>query len=107
MCLAQTNVLTYHNDNARTGQNLSETILTPSNVTPSGFGKLFAVSLDGKVDAQPLYVSGVQIPGIGSRDVVFTATEHDSVYAFDAHTGSVYWQISLLASGEAPSDPRS
>jgi hypothetical protein len=56
--LSQTNVLTWHNDNARTGQNLSETILTPANLTPATFGKLYSLPVDGKVDAQPLYISG-------------------------------------------------
>ncbi len=102
---AQTNVLTYHNDLARTGQNLSETILTPANVNSSSFGKLFTVPVDGKVDAQPLYVSALAIAG-ASHDVVFAATEHDSVYAFDAQTGTVYWHVSLLNPGETPSDDR-
>jgi len=104
--LSQTNVLTYHNDNARTGQNLSETILTPGTVQSSSFGKLFTVQMDGKVDAQPLYVSAVNIPGQGTHSVVYAETEHDSVYAFDARTGQVYWQLSLLGSGETPSDDR-
>lgn len=106
-CFGQTNVLTYHNDNARTGQNLTETILTPGAVQSSSFGKLFAVAMDGKVDAQPLYVSGVAIPGQGFRNVVYAATEHDTVFAFDADNGTIYWQLSLLKSGESPSDTRS
>ncbi|MFL6351116.1 MAG: pyrrolo-quinoline quinone, partial [Bryobacteraceae bacterium] len=100
----QTNVLTYHNDLARTGQNLSETTLTPQNVRSATFGKLFTVPMDGKVDAQPLIVSGVPIPGHGYPNVVFAATEHDSVYAFDAANGTVYWHVSLLQPGETPSD---
>ncbi len=104
---SQTNVLTWHNDNARTGQNLTETILTPENVTPTTFGLLFTVPVDGLVDAQPLYVSGLSIAGQVSKNVVFAATENDSVYAFDADTGVVYWQASLLGSGEVPSDDRS
>jgi hypothetical protein len=103
---AQTNVLTYHNDLARTGQNLSETILTPQNVNSANFGKLFNVPLDGKVDAQPLYVSALPIPGRGTPNVVFAATEHDSVYAFDADTGTIYWHVSLLQPGETTSDNR-
>jgi Tectonin domain len=106
VALGQTNVLTYHNDLARTGQNISETILTPAKVSPPSFGKLFTVPVDGKVDAQPLYVSAVPIPGHGSPNVVFAATEHDSVYAFDASNGAVYWHVSLLQSGETPSDNR-
>ncbi len=104
--LAQTNVLTYHNDLARTGQNLSETILTPQNVNSATFGKLFTVALDGKVDAQPLYVSTLAIPGRGTPNVVFAATEHDSVYAFDADSGAAYWHVSLLKPGETTSDNR-
>lgn len=103
---AQTSVLTYHNDNFRSGQNLAETILTPQNVTSSTFGKLFEVSVDGKVDAQPLYVSALAIPGHGTRNVVFAATEHDSLYAFDADNGTLYWHVSLLGSGETTSDDR-
>jgi hypothetical protein len=106
LSLSQTNVLTYHNDNFRTGQNLAESILTLSNVNRSNFGRLFTVPVDGKVDAQPLYVSGLPVPGLGTRNVVFTATEHNSVYAFDADTGAVYWQRSLLKNAETPSDPR-
>src|SRR5581483_3745203 len=106
VCSGQANVLTYHNDNLRTGQNLTETILSPLNVTSSTFGKLFMVSLDGKVDAQPLYVSSVPLPGSHARNVVYAATEHDSVYAFDADTGAIYWKVSLLAAGETSSDQR-
>ena len=104
--LSQTNVLTYHNDNARTGQNLTETILTPGNVQWPTFGQLFSVPVDGKVDAQPLYVASVNIPGQGLRSIVYAATEHGSVYAFDAGNGNIYWQVSLLGAGETPSDAR-
>src|ERR1700758_5402471 len=99
----QTNVLTLHKVSARTGQNLEETVLTPANVQASSFGKRFTVPVDGKVDAQPLYVASVNIPGRGSRSVVYAATEHDSVYAFDANTGNIYWQVSLLGPGETTS----
>src|SRR5450631_1805702 len=81
---SQPSVLTWHNDNFRTGQNLQETILTPSNVNVSSFGKLFTIGVDGKVDGQPLYVPGLTIPGQGVHNVLYLATEHDSVYAFDA-----------------------
>jgi len=62
----QVSVLTWHNDNSRTGQNLQETILTPVNVNSATFGRLATLSVDGKVDAEPLYVPGVTIPNQGS-----------------------------------------
>ena len=104
--LCAQDVLTYHNDNARTGQNLNETILTPSNVNSTQFGKIFQVTVDGKVDAQPLYASAVAIPSQGTHNVLFVTTEHDSVYAFDAETGAQLWQVSLLQTGETTSDDR-
>ena len=99
-----TNVTTYHNDNARTGQNPGETILTPTNVNSSNFGKLFVISVDGKVDAQPLYLARVSIPSQGTHNVVYVATEHGSVYGFDADRGTVLWQVSMLPAGETTSD---
>jgi hypothetical protein len=92
-----TGVLTYHNDNARTGENVGETILSPENVTPSKFGKLFSYSIDGQVFAQPLYVSRVPING-QLHNVVYIVTEHDSVYAFDADSGasSALWSVSFI-----------
>ena len=101
-----TDVLTYHNDNGRTGQALHEEVLTPANVNSAHFGKLWVLSVDGKVDAQPLYAAGVVIPGQGERNVVFVATEHDSVYAFDADRTNMFWQVSVLGTGETPSDDR-
>jgi hypothetical protein len=92
-------VLTYHNDNARSGQMLNETILTPANVNAASFGLLHVLSVDGKVDAQPLYVSNT-----GSPNLLIVATEHGSVYAFDADQGNVVWQKSMLLSGETTSD---
>ncbi len=91
-------VLTSHNDNERTGQNLSETVLTTSNVNSSQFGKLFSYALDGYVYAQPLYVEGVSIPSQGRHNVVFVATEHDSVYALDADgpTPNVLWHTTFI-----------
>ncbi len=92
-----TSMLTYHNDNARTGQNLTETTLTPQNVDAASFGKLFSVLVDGAVYAQPLYVPNVSIPGQGTRNVVYVATEHDSVYAFDADaSGPPLWHVSFI-----------
>lgn len=99
-------ILTYHNDNARTGQNLNETRLTPANVNPNTFGRLFTIPVDGKVDAQPLYKSALVILGKGSHNVLFIVTENDSAYAFDADTGAPLWQVSVLGSGESPSDDR-
>jgi hypothetical protein len=99
-------VLTYHNDNARSGQNLNETTLTLASVTVSSFGKTGFLAVDGKVDAQPLYLSAVAIPGGGTHNVLYVATEHDSVYGFDADTGAVLWHLSLLGPGETTSDGR-
>ena len=96
-------VLTYHNDVARTGQNLNETTLTPSSVNSSSFGKTGFLATQGKVDAEPLYVPNLQIGG-AAHNVVFVATEHDMVYAFDADNFSQLWQTSVLGSGETPSD---
>ena len=96
-------VTTYHNDISRTGQNLSETILTPANVK-TNFGKVGFFPVDGKVDAQPLYLSNLPIPGMGNHNVLFVATENDSMYAFDAVTGDVLWQTSVLGANEMPSD---
>jgi hypothetical protein len=102
----QTGVLTWHNDDARTGQNLRETILTPANVNVAGFGKLFTIAADGKVDAQPLYVPALAIPGQGMFNVLYIETEHGSAYAFDADTGAQLWHVSLLGDNETPSDDR-
>jgi outer membrane protein assembly factor BamB len=101
---APVDVLTYHNDIGRTGENKGETFLTPFNVSPKTFGKILFLPADGKVDAQPLFVAGLDIPSHGTHNVLYVATEHDSVYAFDADTGAVLWQSSLVGSGEAPAD---
>src|ERR1022692_1905234 len=96
--LGQVQVVTQHNDNARTGQNLQETILTPSNVNVSTFGKLWSYAVDGDVYAQPLYVPNVAIPCIGIHNVIYVATEHDSVYALDADSvgENPLWQTSFI-----------
>jgi hypothetical protein len=102
-----TDVVTYHNDIARTGQNLTESVLTQDRVSASTFGRIRVLAADGKVDAQPLYLSSLAIPGNGTHDVVYVATEHDTVYAFDAGSGAVLWQRSLVGTGETTSDTRS
>jgi len=98
-------VVTYHNDVARTGQNLNEAVLTPANVNSTTFGKLRSLPVDGKVDAQPLYLAQLAIGG-ATRNVLYVATEHGSVYAFDADAGTQLWQVSALGSGEVTSDTR-
>ena len=94
-------VLTFHNDNARTGANLDETVLTPANVNATNFGKLFSYPVDGYVYAQSLYKSQVSIAGQGTHNVVFAATEHDTVYAFDGDNNqganaNPLWQHSFI-----------
>src|SRR5258708_21349135 len=100
---AEVNVLTYHNDNARTGQNVNEKILTTRNVNTTRFGKMFSQAVDGNVYAQPLYMANIVIGG-AAHNVVFIATEHDSVYAFDADSNAganagPLWQASLIPAG--------
>jgi hypothetical protein len=94
------NVLTRQNDNQHTGQNLQETILTPSNVNPGGFGKLFSYYVDGQVYAQPLYVQNLTMAQGGVHNVVFVATEYDSIYAFDADSKATnpapLWHVNFL-----------
>lgn len=96
-------VVTWHNDIARTGQQLAETILTTANVRSNTFGKLGVFAVDGLVDAQPLFLAGVSIAG-GTHNVLYVVTENASVYAFDADNGTVLWNVSTLGNGETPSD---
>ena len=98
---AQISVATSRYDNQRDGQNLNETILTPANVNVDEFGKLFAQTVDGYVYAQPLYVPNVSVPNLGTHNVLYIATQHDSVYAFDAddnqgRNASALWRRSFI-----------
>ena len=96
-------ITTYHVDVARTGLNPSETTLTTSNVTSAQFGLIRTLAVDGHVDAQPLYLSALSIAG-QSHNVLYAVSEHDSVYAFDADSGTQLWKTSVLGSGETTSD---
>jgi hypothetical protein len=105
---ANDDVLTQHNDLGRTGAQLAETILKPANVTASTFGRLYERSVEGQIIAQPLYVSGLSIPGRGVRNIVFVATRKNWVYAFDADdldsnpSGGLIWKIQIEPPGEVP-----
>ena len=96
--ISAVSVLTYHNDNARTGQNTNEAILTPANVGSTNFARLFSQPVDGYVFAEPLVAANVNIPGHGVCNVLIVATEHDSVYAFDADktNSSPLWKANFL-----------
>ncbi len=100
-------VTTYHFDNSRDGLNAQETALTPANVSSATFGKIAFFPADGKVDAQPLYLTGLNVNGTATN-VLYMATEHGSLYAFNADADpnkvAPLWTKSLLGSGEAPSD---
>jgi outer membrane protein assembly factor BamB len=98
-----TDVLTYKNDLARTGQNLTESVLTPSAVNPSRFGLQRILAADGHVDATPLYLAALTVQG-ASHNVVFVASESDSVYAYDSDSGALLWHVSLLGAGETADD---
>lgn len=104
-------VVTYHYDNLRTGQNVNEITLTTANVNVNSFGKLGEFAVDGLVDAQPLLLSSLAIPGQGTKNVLYVVTENDSIYAFDVDSitssgGTALWKVSALLSGETPSDNR-
>ncbi|MFZ3343441.1 MAG: pyrrolo-quinoline quinone [Terriglobales bacterium] len=98
-------VLTWHNDNERTGRNTGESTLTLKNVNVNTFGKLFVLSTDGLVDAEPLYVPNLTVNG-ATHNVVFVESENATVYAFDADNGNPLWQVTALGSGEMASDNR-
>jgi outer membrane protein assembly factor BamB len=102
--VVQNDYVTYHYDDLRTGWDRSETSLTQSTVGSSSFGRLFSTAVDGDVEAQPLVVSGLAIPNKGTHDVVYAATENDSVYALDAASGAVLWKrhYANSANGYAP-----
>ena len=104
---AQVAVTTWHYDNARTGANPNETILTPLNVNSKQFGKLFTQTVDGAVIGQALYLPGVAIPGKGVHNVVYAVTMNDSVYGFDADSAtggnaSPLWHTNFLTTGVNP-----
>src|SRR5262245_53726525 len=106
--LLAVDVTMWHNDPARTGFNANEQALTPATVDSSSFGKLFSYSVNGQVYAQPLYVSNLQMPGHGTRNVVFVATETNDVYAFDADStagsdAGLLWHINLGTPAQTPS----
>ncbi|MGH7969382.1 MAG: discoidin domain-containing protein, partial [Limisphaerales bacterium] len=101
--------LTWHYDNTRQGANTNETILTPANVKAASFGKLFSYTVDGHIYAQPLVMAGVNIPGKGTHDVVYVATQHNSIYAFDSDsnagaTGGLLWQTNFGTSAVTPNN---
>ncbi len=95
---------TVRSDNARTALNSNEVTLTPANVNPAGFGKSGFFRVDGAVDAQPLYLSEVNVPGKGVHNILFVATENDTLYAFDAFSGAALWRANVAGPGETPGD---
>src|SRR4051812_2117443 len=107
LTLRGADVLTFHNDLARTGLNSNETTLTSRNVGSPSFRLLRSLAVDGQVYAQPLYASSVPVisggQSKGTHNLLFVATEHDSLYAFDADSGALYWKQSLLGTDEVPS----
>jgi len=107
LAAAQTSVVTWHYNNTRNGVDNSETVLTPANVNPRGFGKLYTQPLDGLVVGHPLYLPALRIPASGVHKVVFVATMEDSVYAFDVENPSAppLWVTSLLTYSPAGAVP--
>jgi hypothetical protein len=99
--------VTWHYDNSRSGLNPNETILTTTNVKSTSFGKVGEFTLDGQIDGQILYLGQVAIPAVGTKNVVYAATENDTVYALDADSiagtsATVLWKTSVLLQGETP-----
>jgi outer membrane protein assembly factor BamB len=106
---AQTSVLTYHDDNARSGANTTETRLTPKNVRTTAFGKQFSQPVDGQIYGQPLLVRGVRIAGKGTHHIVIAVTQANSVFAFDADSGTgsnatPLWKASLIDKAHGAAD---
>jgi len=100
-------VLTYHNGQYADGTEFERDLLTLKNVNSTTFGKLFVIPTDGRVDAQPLYAPNVTIPGKGTHNVLFVASEHGTMYGVDADTGSTFWaNVTTLAGAMTPSDNR-
>jgi hypothetical protein len=100
-------VVTYHYDNQRSGENLKETTLNPGNVNSATFGKVGEFAVDGQIDGQTLFLSQLGIPGQGNKDVLYVATENDTVYAVDAQSisgssATILWKTSVLPGGESP-----
>jgi outer membrane protein assembly factor BamB len=100
--LLSTDVLTYHNDLSRSGANTTETILNRSNVNSTSFGLKLSLPVMGQVYAQPLYVSNLKFPDKSIHNVVYVATEHDQVYAFDSDSGAQLWHFSVIKKGQTP-----
>ena len=104
-CSTTPDITTFHDDNARDGLNAQETALTLNNVNATQFGKIGFDAVDGLVDGEPLFAGNLNAGG-KVRNVLFVATEHDSVYAFDANSGDQIWKSSVLGPGETTSDSR-
>jgi outer membrane protein assembly factor BamB len=100
---AAPDVTTYHYNVSRDGLNAKETTLTPANVNATSFGKVNFLTVDGKVDAEPLYLANLTVGG-AAHNVLYVASEHGSVYAFDADSGTQLWKTSVIPTGEMTSD---